>query len=191
MFPCDVIDPQVRWQRWGKGPIGIIEFVRRRFRWRRLHGNLIEAGHRVNKHEDYRNGLSGVSVCLHHTWHTSLISQQQCGSVNFSDQETHTQTLQVFLRAYRRLQICIDLSSIAVRICCTQPGSRGSLVGLQICSPITVGPCSYKSKEACIFSEYTTKCFIRSTGCQYILIWYYMVRISHTTHISDQKNNTW
>ena len=55
--------------------------------------NLIEAGHRVNKHEDNRHGFSGVSVCLHHTWHTSLISQQQCGSVNFSDQETHTQTL--------------------------------------------------------------------------------------------------
>ena len=36
MFPCDVIDPWVRWQRWGKGPIGIIEFVLRRFRWRRM-----------------------------------------------------------------------------------------------------------------------------------------------------------
>ena len=45
----------------------------------------------------------------------------------------------------------------------------------------------YKSKEACNFSEYKAKCFIRSTGCQHILIWY-ISGICHTTkHIPDQK----
>ena len=51
-----------------------------------------------------------------------------------------------------------------------------------------VGPCSYKSKEACNLSEYKAKCFILSTGCQHILIWYISgIRISHTKHIFDQK----
>ena len=36
----------------------------------------------------------------------------------------------------------------------------------------------------CIFSEYTTKCFIRSTGCQHILIWYTSgTYFTHKTHI--------
>ena len=61
------------------------------------------------------------------------------------------------------------------------------ILGLQICSP-TVGPCSYKSKEACNLSEYKAKCFILSTGCQHILIWYISgIRMSHTKHIFDQK----
>jgi len=61
------------------------------------------------------------------------------------------------------------------------------ILGLQICSP-TVGPCSYKSKEACNFSEYKAKRFIWSTGCQHIRIWYISgTYITHTKHIVDQK----
>ena len=65
------------------------------------------------------------------------------------------------------------------------------ILGLQICSP-TVGPCSYKSKEACNFSEYKAKCFIRSTGCQHILIWYVFGIYTYITHkhIFDQKENS-
>ena len=61
------------------------------------------------------------------------------------------------------------------------------ILGLQICSP-TVGPCSYKSKEACNLSEYKAKCFILSTGCQHILIWYISgICHTHKTYTRSEK----
>ena len=53
-----------------------------------------------------------------------------------------------------------------------------------------LGDFHYKSKEACNFSEYKAKWFIRSTGCQHILIWYISgICHTHKTYTRSEKNN--